>query len=205
MAKISGEQDIPSEHYANYIKALGLAQDDGRTGKRFPFRLPFMKSGGSHVTQKQEKQRERFNTAKDLFAGVDTETRERWYEAAPPWGSFLWYYDYFIMSALVGNADQQHGGVGVIKSIQFKTISIPAGTGEGEVAISEVDPAKTVVMLFGNSLAIDDESGVFFVSTVYPYVSSIAAELLKCKWSLPTPYSTNTKAATIGATIIEYI
>jgi hypothetical protein len=156
-------------------------------------------------TDKQRAQRTRFKTALADFANVDAPTRERWYNAAPIWNSFLWYYNYFLMSSLVGNANISEGGAAVVKSIQFKTMSIGAGTAEGSVAITAVDPTKCVVMLYGNSIAVDDEGGVYFVSTVYPYVSSIAAELVKCKWSLPVPYFTNTKAATIGLTVIEYI
>lgn len=205
MAKITGPQNIPSALLDGYRANLAEPRPDNAViGKRYPYRLPTQQDTG-HPSTAKKAQRARFKDGIDKFAAVNDATRERWYNAAPPWGSFLWYYNYFIMSDLTGNADIKHGGAGVIKSIQFKTISMPAGTGEGSVAITAVDPAKCVVMLYGNSLAIDDESGVFFVSTVYPYVSSIAAELVKCKWSLPAPYSTNTKAADIGITVIEYI
>lgn len=205
MAKTEGDQNVPSELLDAYRATLGESNPRTVVGKRYPYRLPGMQAGKSGETAAQRIERARFNTARGNFADVDDATRARWYDAMPPYSSFLWYYNYFIMSSLNGNADQSHGGVGVIKSIQFKTMSIGAGTAEGSVAITAVDPTKSVVMLYGNSIAVDDEGGVYFVSTVYPYVSSIAAELVKCKWSLPTPYFTNTKAATIGITVIEYI
>jgi len=206
VAKITiGPQNIPSALLDGYRANLAEPRPDTAVvGKRYPYRIPTQQDSGRPSVKKRE-QRARFKISLANFAGVDEATRERWYAAMPPYSSFLWYYNYFIMSDLTGNADGQHGGFGVIKSIQFKTISMPAGSGEGSVAITAIDPAKSVVMLYGNSIAVDDEGGVFFVSTVYPYVSSIAAELVKCKWSLPAPYSTNTKAAAIGITVIEYI
>jgi len=165
-----------------------------------------MQEGGKGVSQAQVAQRERFKTAKNNFATLSDAERARWYAAEPPWSSFLWYYNYFIMSSLMGNADIQDGGAGVIKSIQHKLVTIPAGTGEGSVAITAVDVDKTVVMLNGASLAIDEEAGPVFWSTmVFPYVSNLASELLKCKWCVAAPYSTDTKAATISAIVIEYI
>ena len=205
MAKITGPQTVPAALLDKYRANLAEPRPDTAVvGKRYPYRIPTQQDGGRPSVKKQ-RQRGRFKLAINLFGTINPAGRARWYENMPPYSSFLWYYNYFIMSALVGNADPKRGGAGVIRSIQFKTIAMPAGAGEGSVAITAVDPAKTVVMLYGSSLAIDDESGVFFVSTVYPYVSEIAAELVKCKWSVPVPYVTNTKAANIGITVIEYI
>lgn len=205
MAKITGPQTVPAEWLNAYRSNLTDPLPDGTVRKRFPYRLPKCQEGGLAVTDEQKKQRGRVKFAVGLFKTIPPAGRTRWWDNMPPWGSFLWYYNYFIMSALVGNADPKRGGAGVIKSIQFKTIAMPAGAGEGSVAIAAVDPTRAVVMLYGNSIAIDDEGGVYFVTTVYPYVSEITAELVKCKWSLATPYYTNTKAANIGITVIEYI
>ena len=205
MAKIIGPQSIPAALLDVYRANLAEPRPDNDVvGKRYPYRIPTQQDGG-RPSVKKRKQRARFKLAISKFKTVDAPTRARWYAAMPPYSSFLWYYNYFIMSALTGNADIKDGGAGVIKSIQIKTVAMPAGAGEGSVAITAVDPLKTVVMLYGNSIAVDDESGVFFVSTVYPYVSAISAELVKCKWALPAPYYTNTKAANIGITVIEYI
>jgi hypothetical protein len=205
VAHIEGTQSIPASWADNYSAVITPGLSGNQIRRRCPFDRPKSQAGGVDETDAQRTQRARFKLGLTNFANVDVATRERWYNASPIWNSFLWYLNYFIMSDLTGNADIQHGGSGVIKSIQFKTIAMPAGTGEGSVAITAVDPTKCVVMLYGNSMAVDDEAGVFFVSTVYPYVSSIAAELVKCKWSLPAPYSSNTKAADIGITVIEYI
>lgn len=205
MAKIEGTQSIPASWADNYSAVITPKLSGAQIRRRCPFDRPKSQAGGVDETEPQKTQRARFKLALSNFASVGDPTRERWYNASPIWNSFLWYLNYFIMSDLTGNADGQHGGLGVIKSIQFKTISMPAGSGEGSVAITAVDPAKCVVMLYGNSVAIDEEVAGYIVTTVYPYMSSIAAELVKCKWSLPAPYLSDTKAATIGITVIEYI
>ena len=205
MADITLPQTVPSALLDGYKKALGEARSGKRVFKRYPFRVPVMQTKGGNPSAKQKEQRLRFIEATKKFASVDNDTRERWYAAMPEYHSLLWYYNYFIMSSLLGNANLEQGGAGVIKSIQHKLITIPAGTGEGSVVITTIDPAKAVVMVNGSSIAIDDEGGVFFTSQVYPYVSSLAAALLKLKWALSAPYYSNTKSATVSATIIEYI
>lgn len=205
MAKVTLPQEIPSELLDGYRATLGEIRPDDGVRKRYPYRVPPMQTAVGHPSTKQRIQRGRFIGAKDRFADVDWPTRQRWYAAAPEWGSFLWYYNYFIMSDLSGNADIEHGGVGVIKSIQFKTIAIPAGAGEGQVAITAVDPDKSVVMLYGSSYSWQQLNGGGVSVVVYPYVSSMATELVKCKWSTPAPFAVNTAAATIGITVIEYV
>lgn len=205
MAKITPPQNIPSELLDGYRATLGEERPDHGVRKRYPYRVPTMQTLVGHPSTKQKAQRARFKIAINDFADVDWETRQRWYAAAPEWGSFLWYYNYFIMSDLAGNADAEHGGVGVIKSIQFKTIAMPAGAGEGQVAIDAIDPAKSVVMLYGNSFALYTWEQGSWVVTVYPYPSSVAAELIKCKWSVASYAGQETKAANIGITVIEYI
>lgn len=205
MAKVEGPQEIPSELLDGYRGTLGEITPIDGVRKRYPFRVPTMQTLVGHPSPKQKAQRARFLIAKGDFAGVDFPTRQRWYDAAPEWGSFLWYYNYFIMSSLVGNADPNSGGAGVIKSIQHKLVAIPAGAGEGQVAITAIDVAKSVVMLNGASVAIDTENAERWATMVFPYVSSLASELLKCKWCVAVPYASATKAATISAIIIEYI
>jgi len=205
MAKITGAQNIPSALLDGYRANLAEPRPDTAVvGKRYPYRIPTQQDDGRPSAAKK-KQRARFKLAIAKFKTVDEATRERWYAAMPPYSSFLWYYNYFMMSALTGNADTKHGGLGVIKSIQFKTISMPAAGGEGQVAIDAVDPAKTVVMLYGSSFWILEAEGYATTGVVYPYVSSIAAELVKCKWSVAGYGGNNTAAADIGITVIEYI
>jgi len=205
MAKIEGTQNIPAEWLNLYRGNATEAMPDNTIRKRYPYRIPHMQEGGAGVTGDQQIQRDRWKEAIAKFKTLSLEERARWYAAEPPWSSFLWYYNYAIMSALAGNANLKEGGAGVIKSIQTVTMDIPAGTGEGSATITTIDITKAVVMLFGNSLAIDEESGVFFVSMVYPYLSGLTSTQVKCKWSLPAPYYSNTKAATISVTVIEYI
>lgn len=205
MAKWEGTQEIPSELETLWYRSLTIGNPKNITRKRFPWRMPLFQEGGYKVTPEQEEQRARVKAIIEKFNAVPYAERQRWYAASPPWGSVLWYFNYFMMSGLMGNTVIGDKGGGVIKSIQFKTIAMPAADGEGSVAITAVDPTKCVVMLYGNSICVDEESGAWFVSPVYPYVSSFAAELVKCKWSLPIAYANPTKAATIGITVIEYI
>ena len=150
MAKTDGNQSIPSALLDLYRATLGEEKPDFTTGKRYPFRMPRMQDGHGNTTAGQRKQRDRFKTALADFSKVSPAVRARWYAARPPWSSFLWYYNYFIMSSLAGNADISEGGAGVIKSIQYVSKSIPTA-GDEAITITTVDPAKTVVMLFGNS------------------------------------------------------
>lgn len=205
MAKTEGAQSIPSELVDAYRATLGEQKPDLAVGKRYPYRVPRMQDGHGNVTAAQRTQRDRLKTAIADFDKTSAADKARWYAAMPPWSSFLWYYNYFIMSSLVGNANVSEGGVGVIKSIQFKTISMPAGTGEGQVAITAVNPAKSVVMLFGNSVIVKEYEASAAAITVYPYVSSFAAELVKCKWAITSFEAVSTVAATIGIIVIEYI
>ena len=205
MAKIEGEQDIPSELLDDYRATLGEQRPNDAVQKRYPFRMQRMQTGRGNATPAQRTQRSRFLGAMARFANETQATRGRWYAARPVWGSFLWYYNYYIMSDLTGNADQKSGGFGVIKSIQFKTISMPSGTGEGSVAITAIDPVKSVVMIFGNSFWVLETEAYGIAGPVYPYVSSLAAELVKCKWSVGAYSGNDVQAADIGVTVIEYV
>lgn len=205
MAKVTGPQEIPSELLDGYRASMGEVTPIDGVRKRYPYRVPTMQTEAGHPSTKQRAQRARFLIAKNDFADVDWATRQRWYAARPEWGSFLWYYNYFIMSDLTGNADVKHGGVGVIKSIQFKTIAMPGAAGEGQVAIDAIDPTKSVVMLYGNSVSIFQSDLWGLAIPSYPYVSSLAAELVKCKWAITGWGGESTEAANIGITVIEYV
>lgn len=154
MAKVEGPQEIPSELLDGYRATMGEIRPDDGVRKRYPYRVPPMQTKVGHPSTKQKKQRDRFNLAIDLFKTISEADRERWYAAMPPWESFLWYYNYFILSALMGDAYTKGGSVGVIKSLQYVKEEVPT-TGGKAFAISEVDPAKTVVMMFGNSFISD--------------------------------------------------
>jgi len=147
MAKVTG-QSVPSEDKHLYEAALELARPDGVVRKRFPKRII------AHPLPAKLAQQARFKKAILLFHGADEATRQRWYANRPIWGSFLWYYNYFMMSGLAGNANIPDGGAGVIKSIQVVKESVPT-TGTKSFAIDTVDPAKCVVMIQGNSFISD--------------------------------------------------
>lgn len=154
MAKLEGTQSIPAALLDLYRSMLTEKQPDDVTRGRYPYRVPKMQAGGWGVSSAQVAQRARFILAKNQFNAVSDAVRQRWYAARPPWSSFLWYYNYFIMSSLTGNADVNHGGAGVIKTIQIVKAEVPT-TGTKSFTISAVDPDKTVVMLFGNSYISD--------------------------------------------------
>jgi hypothetical protein len=155
MARYEGTQEIPPELWDAWKKTMGWAGSQPWAKKRMPFELPPMQSTGKRVRQSQLAQRARFIEAKNKFKTVPEAQRERWYDNAPIWNSFLWYYDYFIMSALAGNANTNQGGAGVIKSIQYVSKSIPTAGNESIALSTNVDPDKTVVMLYGNSYISD--------------------------------------------------
>jgi len=154
MAKTEGVQSVPSALLDAYRATLGEQRPDNSVEKRYPYRLPTMQGGKSNETAAQRIQRDRFKIAITDFEKVSPAERARWYAGMPPWSSLLWYYNYFIMSSLMGNANITDGGAGVIKSIQFIKEEVPM-TGGKSYAINTVDPAKTVVMMFGNSFISD--------------------------------------------------
>ncbi len=154
MAKVEGTQNVPAALLDLYRATLGEETPKNAVAKRYPFRVPPLQTVGGHPTTKQLAQRARFKTAIADFSNESAAGRARWYAAEPEWGSFLWYYNYFIMSSLGGNANIQDGGAGLIKSIQFKKEEVPT-TGGKAFAINTIDVAKTVVMMFGNSFISD--------------------------------------------------
>lgn len=154
MARREGPQNIPPALFDLYRATLNPNSSANIVKTRYPFQMPLMQEGGPGVSVAQIVQRDRFKTAVANFANVSEAERQRWYAAAPEWSSFLWYYNYYIMSDLAGNADWKGGGFGVIKTIQFVKDSVPVA-GNKSFTINTVDPAKTVVMMFGNSFISD--------------------------------------------------
>ena len=198
MVKITGDQSIPSELLDLYRGTLTEKQPDGTSRKRFPYRLKNMQEGGSGVSTKQRTQRQRFLGARNRFLNISPAERARWYAARPPWSSFLWYYNYFIMSDLMGNANINEGGAGVINSIRYYEATAPSGSPSPiTVAISEVDPNKAVVMLYGNGTWEAVEGAVV---PIYPYPVTMHATYCVLKMS-----GTIDVNAGIGALVIEYI
>jgi len=198
MAKVEGAQSIPAEWLDEYRATLTEKQPDNIVRRRYPYRLPKMQSNKGRPHAKQLIQRQRFKTALSKFGSIGSAERARWYDSMPVWGSFLWYYNYFILSALMGNANLDQGGAGVIKGINHYTFTLPTGTPvDVTVSISAIDPVKAVAMLFGAGFNYyQDTVGV----ANYPYLVSLNSSQAFLKGSLP-----NKEAAGCGVSIIEYI
>jgi len=165
---------------------------------RYPWRIPQLQEGGSKVSVNQGEQRTRWKAIQVKFKTLSPTTKQRWYDAAPIWHSLLFYYNYFMMSGLMGNAVVGDKGSGVIKSIQHKTFSMTAGSAAPiTVSIDAVDPSKAVVFFYGAGVNIPDP-GVAVPN--YPFLVSLASTQAIFQASLY-----NEVAAGCSVSIIEYI
>jgi len=198
MAKVEGTQSIPAEWLDEYRATLTEKQPDNVVRKRYPYRVPKMQSNKGRPHAAQVAQRTRFKKAISNFNAVGTSERARWYDSMPVWGSFLWYYNYFILSGLMGVTGLPGRYEAVIKGIEHYTFIIPTGTPANiTVSISAIDPGKAVAMLFGAGFDYyQDTVGV----ANYPYLVSLGSSQAILKGSLP-----NKEAAGCGVSIIEYI
>lgn len=152
--KIEGDQSIPSALLKIYKATLTEKNLNTFCKKRSPFRIKKMQEGGSHVRLSQINQRERFKKAIQQFNQTGYVERQRWYASRPIWNSFLWYYDYFMLSAITGVLGASAMGAAVIKSIQVVKGSVPT-TGGKSFVISAIDANKAVVLPYGNSFISD--------------------------------------------------
>ncbi len=198
MATVTGTQTIPSEDLDNYRGLLTEKTPNGIIRRRYPYRLPKLQNIGGNPSDAQLEQRSRFRTAIDKFAELDSAGKSRWYAAEPVWGSFLWYYDYFILSALMSVTGLPGGAIAVIKGIHYYAFTIQTGNpADITINITAVDPNKAVCMLFGAGFN-------FYQDTVavacYPYPKSLGSSVLIARGSIP-----NVQAAECGALVIEYI
>ena len=198
MAKLEGAQTIPAEVLDAYRGNLTEKLPDGTVRMRFPYRLPLYQKDGPAVSANQLKQRSRFELAQSKFQDLSGAERSRWYASMPVWHSFLWYYNWFIMSALMGVSGIPGRYEAVIKSIKYYPFTIPTGNPvDITVNIAAVDPNKAVVMLYGAGFDYyQDTIGV----ANYPYPKSIYSSSMIMRGSLP-----NREAAECGALVIEYI
>jgi len=198
MAKIEGTQNIPSEWKTFYDGTLTPAMPNNIVRGRFPWKLPAFRDGGYKVTEAQKGQRERVKAIRDKFANVSWEVRQRWYAARPPWGSLLWYYNYFMLSGLMGNAVINDKGAGVIKDINHYTFNIPYGSAVNvTIAVDTCDPTKSVPFFFG-AVAAEVGEGIFIPN--YPYLVSLNSTQLIAKASMNVGL-----AGDCSVTLIEYI
>jgi len=148
MVKITGTQTIPAEWNDEYAGTLTLKLPDGTVRKRYPFHVKLKQEGGYKVSAKQKVQRGRFKDGRDQFKNTGSAERARWYDAQPIWNSVLWYYNYFMMSAISGVLGVIPQGAQVIKSIQ--NFIVTCGNSQNIVTIpTAVDTNKVIVFIFG--------------------------------------------------------
>lgn len=198
MVKIEGTQDIPSEIAKQYSAVLTPKLSRGTVRRRCPFRRPKTKDGGPCVTPAMEFQRSRFKTAISHFNTLDYSSRSRWYETAPEWHSYLWYYNWFILSALMGVTGLPGRYEAVIKSIKHYTFTLPAGSPQNvTVSIDTVDPERAMVFFYGAG-AYEIVEGA--IAANYPYLVSLNSTEAIVKASMY-----NAIAAGCSLSVIEYI
>lgn len=148
MAKIEGTQTIPSSIMVPYRGSLTEALPNNIVRSRYPYQVPKMQKNGRGVSVDQQTQRGRFLQAKSNFRQTAGPEKARWYAAMPRWHSLLWYYNYFMLSALDGVLGAITQGAAVIKSIQ--NINVSLSDGYNAVSIpTAVDPSKALLFIFG--------------------------------------------------------
>ncbi len=203
MAKVEGTQNIPSGIWDKYRAQLTFKLTDATIRLRCPFTRPKSREGEADESLLQISQRNRFKSARDSFNNVPESSRSRWYDTAPPWNSYLWYYNWFMLSALMGVTGIPGGTIAVIKQIINKKISVPTG-GTGFSFQPAVDPSKVVIMLWGNAWSWQSiqwgTAELAVAWPVYPVWDSLLSSSLLVNWA-QTPID----AANITVQIIEYI
>jgi len=154
MAKVD-TQSIPSGDRLNYKRACQISTTIFETTyvrKRFPWRLPKMQAGGPGVSPDQKVQRDRFTFVKNKYALLSAAEKQRWVDANPPWGSYLYGYNFFMLEGLMGGGTLEYPQM--IKSIQVMKASVPTTGAHAFTLPSQVDAAKTVVMIQGSAIKV---------------------------------------------------
>lgn len=150
MAKVT-EQDIPSEllqYYQRSCQPSTTSRVVDYVKSRYPWRVPPMQNGGRGVSVGQRIQRDRFLYVLGKYHLLSEEAKERWRQSVAERGGYLFWYNFFVLEGLMGGGPPEYPVM--IKSIQIVKESVPV-TGGKVFTISEVDPAKCVVMLQGAS------------------------------------------------------
>ena len=203
MAKIEGTQNIPASYLKNYRGCLREQDPNGRTWKRYPYRLPNLQGFGHRISDKQRLQRSRFKSAVDQFKEVSPADRERWYASEPPWNSLLWYYNYFILSSLNGVLGAIVQGAAVIRNIINVNGTVPTD-GTTLTLSSSVDPSKCVVMLWGAGYNFSEaQVGDYpyaWAWPVYPVWSNLSSGSIAVGWPIAPA-----GGAVVACQVIEYI
>lgn len=201
MARIEGTQNIPSEWKYAYDGTLTPLMPNSVIRSRYPWHVTQVQEGGPKESGGHKKQRARWKAIRDKFNALPWEERQRWYAARPPWASLLWYYNYFMLSGLMGNALVGDKGGGVIKSIQHKTFTLPGGAPTNvTVNIDAIDPAKGICFFYGGGGYLHEWDGQGAVVPNYPYLVSLASSYLIAKASMY-----NLGEAGCSVSIIEYL
>ena len=203
MVNIAGDQSIPSALLDAYRATLGEKNPKSIVRKRYPYRMPRMKTGRGNVTAAQQIQRDRFIYVKDKFKTLSHAEKTRWYAAMPEWSSLLWYYNFFMLSGLMDVLGADARGAAVIKSIQNRTVEIPlAGTTITHVNV--IDASKAVVMLWGAShnyeMAGSAPGEYAWAWAVYPIWGTLSNTNISLTWAV-APQA----AAKVALQVIEYI
>ncbi len=154
MAKVDN-QSIPSEDRILYKRALQISTTIfGNTyvRTRYPWRLPQMQAGKADEKAGQKIQRARFRYVLNKYALHSPAGKARWAAANPEYNSFLFGYNFYMLEGLQGGGPDKFPQM--IKSIQVikDTMSKTGNTG---FVIAAVDPAKTVILINGNSFVSD--------------------------------------------------
>lgn len=203
MAKYEGTQSIPAEWLDEYRGAL-LDEHPGKiVRKRYPYRIPKMQKYGYGVTPAQQKQRNRFLAAIEKFNATPQAERQRWYASMPPWGSLLWYFNWFLLSGINGVLGAIVQGIQVIRVIQHLNVNLPTDGTAADFATA-VDPSKVIVLFNGNAPKTNvhtyDGTEVPYVYLCTPMIHELFSSSIDIYWS-PTP----SFASNISVSIIEYI
>ncbi len=198
MVWMTGAQSIPAELLDLYRGTLTEKQPDGVSRKRYPFRVPHMQAGGADVKPAQLIQRNRFKAVIARFNATSDAERARWYAARPPWSSFLWYYNYFIMSGLMDVLGANPEGASVINTIKHYTFAMASGAPANiTVAITEINPEKAAVFFYGGGGAeIAEGIGV----PIYPRLEALNATNIVARAA-----GQNDIAVICSVSVIEYI
>ena len=198
MAKVEGTQSIASALLKKYQAALTSKTSTSHVRIRMPFTLPKSKAGGRDESTARATQRARFKTAQSDFADLDTDGRSDWYNSAPVWNSYLWYYNWFILASLNGVSGVPGHADVVIKSINHYTFTLPTGAPANvTVSISSIDPNKGMAFFYG---AAPYEIVEGAIMADFPYLVELGSTYALVKASLYAAAS-----AGCGLTIIEYI
>jgi hypothetical protein len=102
-----------------------------------------------------------------------------------------------MMSGLMGNAEINGQGAGVIKDINHYTYSLPSGAApDATISVDTCDPAKSVPFFFGAGVRAIENVPV----AIYPYLKSLNSTQMIIGASMALDFTAN-----LSVTLIDYI